>query len=257
MSIKLQKVDLIPPHSIVKEVTDEDYKIEQARLEPLLGILSQVANFGYYVVDYFKCNYLYVSDNISYWCGHTADEVKDLGFDLYSEFVPEEDLEILKQITKAGFDKFETLQEEERCKYTISYDFRFRINGRNKMVNKRMTPYALKNGKIWLALCILTISSNKKTGQEIILKQYKSRTYFEYSLNTLHWRKKNVPLLSDDEKDILRLIAQGMSCEEIAELFHIALDTIKLYRKKLKEKLGTSNFNDGLIRTINYGMFQI
>jgi DNA-binding CsgD family transcriptional regulator len=255
--MEVQHTDFIYPQNTIVGVTDEDYQREHARLALALNALSQVSHCGYYVVDYFKHNFLYVSDNIAYWCGHTADEAKELGYELYTQFVPQDDLAILKQINDAGFDKFLSLPEEERCKYTISFDFRFEINSRKKMVNKRLTPLALKDGKIWLALCILTMSSSKKTGQEIILKKNKCRTYFKFSLETRKWSEKTVPLLSDDEKDILRLAAQGLSYKEMADMFNKSPHTIKLYRKNLLEKIGAANFNEAIIHALNFGTFQL
>ncbi len=255
--MEIHHTDFISPLNTIKGVTDEDYKREQTRLELVLDVLSRVSACGYYVVDYYQHKFLYVSDNIEYWCGHTTDEVKELGYELYTQFVPQEDLAILKQINEAGFEKFATLPEEERCKYSISYDFRFVINGRRKMVNKQLTPFALKDGKIWLALCILTMSSCKKCGQEIILKKHKSSTYFQLHLETRKWSRKTAPLLSDDEKDILRLAAQGLSYKEMADMFLRSPHTIKLYRKNLLEKIDASNFNEAIIRAINFGMFQM
>ena len=255
--MEIHHTDFISPLNTVEGVTDEDYKREQARLESVLDVLSRVSACGYYVVDYYQHKFLYVSDNIEYWCGHTTDEVNELGYELYTQFVPQEDLAILKQINEAGFEKFATLPEEERCKYSISYDFRFIISGRRKMVNKQLTPFALKDGKIWLALCILTMSSSKKCGQEIILKKHKSRTYFQLHLETRKWCRKTAPLLSDDEKDILRLAAQGLSYKEMADMFLRSPHTIKSYRKNLLEKIDASNFNEAIIRAINFGMFQM
>ena len=115
-----QKTDFISPHNTIVGVTDEDYKSEQARLEPVLDVLSRITTCGYYVVDYYKHKFLYVSDNIAYWCGHTADEVKELGYELYTQFVPQDDLAILKRIHDAGFYKFATFPEDV---VTVLFEF--------------------------------------------------------------------------------------------------------------------------------------
>ena len=59
----------------------------------------------------------------------TAEEIKMLGYDLYTQYVPQEDLAILKEINEAVFRQFECITDTERIKYSISYDFHFVING--------------------------------------------------------------------------------------------------------------------------------
>lgn len=37
-----------------------------------------------YLIDYYKNDFLYVSDNPLFLCGHTAMEVKDMGYSFFS-----------------------------------------------------------------------------------------------------------------------------------------------------------------------------
>ena len=254
MEKKIHKTDLISSLNTVTGITDEDYALVMPQLEDLLDNVSQISSSGYYVVDYFKNNFLYVSDSMEYWCGHTAEEIKMLGFDLYTQYVPQDDLTILKEINEAVFCQLECIPDTERSKYTISYDFHFVINGVKKMVKKYLTPYRMKNGKIWLALCRITLSDSQTIGNAI-LKKGKEQSYYEYILETRQWIRETITQLSNNEKDILRLIAQGLSNKEIGEILRYSEQTIKTYRKYLKNKLLTNNTCEAVIYALNNGLF--
>lgn len=253
MEKKIHKTDLISSLNTVTGVTDEDYAIVMPQLEDMLDNVSQISSSGYYVVDYFKNNFLYVSDSMEYWCGHTAEVIKMLGYDLYTQYVPQDDLAILKEINEAVFRQFECIPDAERSKYSISYDFHFVIDDVKKMVKKHLTPFRLKNGKIWLALCKITLSDSQTTGNAI-LKKGKKQSYYEYNMETRQWICKTITKLSDNEKDILRLIAQGLSNKGIGETMRYSEQTIKTYRKYLKNKLLTNNTSEAIIYTLNNGL---
>ena len=47
--------------------------------------------------------------------------------------------------------------------------------------------------------------------------------------------------ITDREKDILRLIAKGLTSPQIAEMLSLSTETIKWYRKRLLSKLDAEN----------------
>lgn len=236
--------------------TDEEYAYVQQQLEHLFDTLSQMSSSGYYVVDCCRHNYLYVSENMAYWCGHTSDEFKMLGYDLYAQYVPQEDLEILEEIHAAAFRQIDMFPDTERSHYSLSYDFHFVVNGIKMMVNKRITPFLQKNGKFWLLLCKIALSNNKTVGNAI-LKKNTDKTFYEYCLDSKKWICKTLPILSVKEKAILRLVAQGMSNKEIGEQLLYSEQTIKTYRKILTGKLQTNNTTEAMMYTLNNDLFLI
>lgn len=61
----------------VYNVTDEDYQ----KINLLVNAAKAFARSTHqcvYIIDYFKQNFLYVSENLAYWCGQTSDKIKDL-----------------------------------------------------------------------------------------------------------------------------------------------------------------------------------
>ncbi len=248
----IRSSDFFNKMNTVSGITENDYAGVTDTIETLLDSMSQISNTGFYIIDYFKQNFLYVSDAIACWCGIPADKVKELGYNLYTEHVPPEDLEMLKEINESGFKLYETIPQEERKKYSISYDFRFN-NSHCTLINHRLTPLSMRDGKIWLALCSVTLSAVKEPGR-IIMKKNKDRSFYEYSLQYHKWQKKMEPPLSDVEKKILLLTAEGYTCEEIAELIFKSLNTIRTYRKNLLKKFNTPSMSAALVYAINYGL---
>jgi len=90
----------------VSNISDEEYQ----KIDVLIDTFDAVSRIAYqslYIIDYYKQNFLYVSNNPLFLCGHTAQEVHEMGYSYYTNFVPEEEQIMLIEINKAGFDFFE------------------------------------------------------------------------------------------------------------------------------------------------------
>ena len=104
---------------------------------------------------------------------------------------------------------------------------------------------------------VYSMLQHSKLPGNIILKKGTGRSYDEYCLKTKRWIQRLLPSLSVTEKDILRLIAQGLSCKEIADVLHKSEETIKKHRKNLKYKLQTDNQSMAIVFAMNSGLFLI
>ena len=208
--------------------------------ESLLDSLALLSGCGLLVLDHSKHDFFYVSPNIDYLYGVKASKIIAKGFDIYAEHVPSENLSMLQTINKIGLEKFESISEEERHLYSISYDFRFDVDGKNVMLNHRVTPLSAKDGKIWLSLCIVSLSYCKTSGH-IILRNSDDNSVFEYNLTSHFWERKIFNPLSAKEKHLLQLIARGFTSKEIAAEVCKSEETIRAYRKALKKKLNMPN----------------
>lgn len=151
----------------VKGVEDEDYKLAQLVINTIKAV-NRNSNEGIYVIDYFRRNFLYASENMSFWCGCSPQEVLKKGYNIYLENVPESEQPMLLEINKAGFTFFDGIPNDERYNYTISYDFHLSDGKTSRLINHHLTPIWNKNGKIWLALCTFTQSSAQSAGNVLI-----------------------------------------------------------------------------------------
>lgn len=223
---------------------------ETGQLANFLAPIEAFARTTYmsvYVIDYHKKSFDYVSENPLFLCGQSADEVKEMGYDFYLKHVADEDLELLVKVNNAGFTFMEKIPIEERKSYSISYDFRLKNNkGNGFLVNHKLTPIFLtEDGKIWKAMCIVSLSEKQKSGNVKIYKQNENR-FWKYNLEDNFWETDHHINISEREREILVLSTQGLTVNEIAERIFVSADTVKFHRRKLFEKLGVANITEAL-----------
>lgn len=235
-----------------KNVINNSSQIDYTQINDYLEIakaFSRITYQSFYIIDYEKKSFEYVSDNPLFLCGKSTDEVLKLGYEFYFKNVIREDLELLLKINEIGFNFYENIPLEERKHYTISYDFQM-INEKNNsvLINHKLTPLFLTNdGKIWKAMCMVSLSNSQSSGNIFISKE-NSDEIFEYDLTDLKWIKKEKKKLSQREYEILSLYAGGLKINEIAQKLFITADTVKFHRKKLFEKIEV----DTIAEALNY-----
>ncbi len=235
----------------VNGITEEDYN-NICLLTDTVESFTRSTYKPVYIIDYFRKDFLYISDNLPHLLGITKEEVKKLGYNIYTSFVPKEEQEMLLEINSAGFDFFDNLPIEERKKWIINYDFHILNGKRKRLINHTITPiYLTKEGRIWLGLCTISLSVNNKPGN-IMMKKIGSNTHYEYSLSTHEWNKKQEKELSQDEKNMLILSAQGYTMTEISEIMYKSIDSIKYYKRRIFEKFNVKNITEALTYAINY-----
>ena len=61
----------------------------------------------------------------------------------------------------------------------------------------------------------------------------------------------NVIELSEEEKEVLRLVAQGVTMDKISDSMYKSIDTVKGYRKHIFEKFGTNSITQAVAYAIN------
>jgi DNA-binding NarL/FixJ family response regulator len=54
-------------------------------------------------------------------------------------------------------------------------------------------------------------------------------------------KEERYKLLSNREREVFQLIAEGLSTREIAETLYVSVSTVKSHRSKIMEKLGIDN----------------
>ncbi len=205
-----------------------------------------------YIIDYFRKNFLYVSPNPLFLCGMSAEEVKKQGYQFYINHVPEDEVDMLLEINRAGFSFINEIPASEKDKYTISYDFHL-VNGLERiLINHKLTALACQpDGSVWLGLAVVSLSTHSEAGHITMQCRDKSE-YWEYNRLSHHWEKHTALILNDTEKEILTLSIQGLTINAIAERIHRAVDSVKSARRRLFEKLEVSNISEAISYATNY-----
>jgi DNA-binding NarL/FixJ family response regulator len=70
-------------------------------------------------------------------------------------------------------------------------------------------------------------------------------------------RRRNVPLLTERERAVLRLIALGKRNKDISEILFISEHTVKFHLTGLLQKLQASNRTDVVTKALNLGLINL
>ena len=237
----------------VSELSGDRY----THIEMLKRAVDAMANATYqsiYVIDYFKREFLHVASNPLFLGGHTAEQMKKMGYQFYIDHVPEAEQAMLLEINTAGFEKFNSIPLEERNGYFISYDFHIVDGEKRFLINHKMTPFALADdGRLWLSMCVVSLSSHSKPGH-IELRKKGAPSYWEYSLDYHRWITKETVKLRPQERQVLILSAQGLTVAQIADTMNRSIDTVKTYKRVMFKRLGTRSITEALTLATNSGM---
>lgn len=243
--------EILFPENIIKAPSQKDCK----KIECIVNTIEALArctNKGMYIIDYHKKNFLYVSQGMAQLLEKTEKEILDAGSSIYTELIPEEDQNIIREINKQGRIKLNETPISEKLNYSLSYDFQIICDGKKRMINNQMTPLLLNSkGEIWLTLGTIALSTSQNSGNGILRKNGISE-YWIYNPDKKGWTLCTEYKLSKFEKEILRLSAQGLKVDEIAVLFGKQRDHIKNYKRLLFKKLNVHNISEAITYTTNF-----
>lgn len=195
---------------------------------------------GMYIIDYTQKKVVYLSSNIASWCNMPPPN-NSVGFDWCLKYICEEDLQMLVEINQSAFGFWKDMSDEECMHCVLSYDFRFC----KSMVNQRYTPIAVKDGSVLIAMCMVSPSQSKKSGN-IIMRSSDREYDYVYSREEKKWKKEFKLHLTSREKEIIRYTISGMSSVEIAEINDTSENTVKTQKWNLCHKLGVKTMTEAI-----------
>ncbi len=182
-----------------------------------------------------------MSDNPLFLCGHTAKEVKELGYSFYLEHVPEDEQKMLVELNSNGFKFLDAFDSVDKCQCSMSYHFHLKSGTKSKLINHQLTPVLLTDeGKIWIGMCVVSLSSHKTVGHVEFHKNGLDKCW-KYSFEGHRWRECEGISLKEEEREVIRLSAAGLTMTETADRMCRSLDSIKTYKRHAFEKLGVAN----------------
>jgi DNA-binding NarL/FixJ family response regulator len=112
------------------------------------------------------------------------------------------------------------------------------------MVENGASGYLLKN-------------ASKEEMMEAITCVLKGRQYLSFeAAHAMKESSKKIPIISRREKEILLLIANGLTNAEMAEKLFISIPTVNTHRKSLLEKFQVKNTALLIGKAIRYGFVQ-
>ena len=137
----------------------------------------------------------------------------------------------------------------------MSYHFHLKSGTRSRLINHQLTPILLTDdGKIWIGMCVVSLSSHKTVGH-VEFHKNGLRNYWKYSFESHRWMECEGVSLKEEELEVLRLSAVGLTMTEVADRMCRSLDSIKTYKRHAFDKLGVANITEAISRAILNKLF--
>jgi len=230
-----------------------NYDIWEKKHRPYVETLAKVNNSCVFVVEYDK-RYLFASDNFSDFFGYDVSRLQSLdkqGNYLESRIHPE-DLISFSRIQKRLIQYLFSIPMEKALYYKHIYEFRI-LNSRQeyvRVISQHQILETDENNKPWLILGVADLSPEQSVneGVKFRLIDFKTGELIPFSLT-----ENNIKLTSR-EREILRLINNGLLSKEISEKLSISIHTVNGHRQNILRKMEADNIMEALNYAKVYGL---
>ena len=203
------------------------------------------------IVDLYKQDLLFASENVKQMFGLVLEQ-ETWDNDLMSfDFLPDGEHEMHLEIIVKSLELLYSFPMEERLEWSLSYSFYIENGERKRLLHQKITPLNLTpEGNVWLVMCTFSLSSRKEAGHPT-LRHFQHLDYFKYSLKKHRWYHKEGLELTDMEREILILSAQGYIMKEMADKLGKSENAIKFYKRQLFAKMGVKNITEAIFTALN------
>jgi DNA-binding NarL/FixJ family response regulator len=237
----------------------------------MFDALASICRGSVYIIDFQKKCFRYISNHDLFLCGHSVDEVMQLGYRFYSEIVHPDDILLLKKIFRKILKVGHHTKQQNDMHY-FSFMIRSKIYPQQrKQPDYLMTYHKLipifADGQIQSGICLITCSAtsitsaaeknskNLNISSDNLMLYYKDNNRFDkYFFKTRKWKTYKIEHLTRDEKIILILAMNGENNKSLAERLCTSYDNLQHKLTKLYRKLGVKTMRQALIYSINHSL---
>lgn len=161
------------------------------------------------------------------WCGHAMNAISCLAF--LQQEQPDVILMDINLPDKSGIDLCKEVKEKYPSVFIIGLSTFNQQSFIQKMMDNGASGYVLKN-------------ATREELMEAITVVEKGKTYLSFEVSqTMKNKPENNIVLTRREKEVLELIASGMTNNEIAQKLFISSTTVDTHRKNLLAKFEVKN----------------
>ena len=220
-----------------------------------LAEILAIGPFYYYTIN--------ISDNSLY---HATDTILSIhGFNGFPETLQQiidlihpEDIDFVISAEQAILEKMKAIGFEHRLYLKTSYCFRMLMaDGSYHLFHHQVVSLAKdEEERLISALHIHTdIQHITQVNDKVILIKGigKRNDYYQMDLSEKNLNMP-IPLLSRREMEILVLLAQGLSSQQIGEKLFISTHTVRVHRKQLLKKTQTVNSSNLIKKCIELNL---
>lgn len=169
-----------------------------------------------------------------------AEEMDSSDEDVIYKRIHPEDLVDKRMLEYEFFKYIDTLPNSLKTNYKATCSIRIRNrNGQYIRVNNSTRVMRLSpNGKVWIILCGYELAPEQQASEGI---EPRIINFVTGEITDVQLSERRAHILTDREKEILRLIKEGKPSKQIAELLKISVHTVSRHRQNILEKLSVGN----------------
>jgi len=204
----------------------------------LLKNLSDAFDETVYVVDFKRQCFRFVSNKGIFLSGRTPEEIQRLGYEFYPEVIHEKDYKLFARIHQVILSFF-SQSDSPICDLAyMVFDFRIRGHNGKVWLSHKVIPLLVENNQVLMAICIVSRSASKTSGNLFAYYDGKEDICYQYSFNDDLWKQETMIKLTPEEWEILSVAKQELTGDEIADIIGIShqdlRNTLTLIYRKLK-----------------------
>lgn len=248
-----EKTSFLPNGYNIENISEEKAR-EAATLIRTISLLLQVTEKPIYLVDLKEDKIIYTSAGLNLVCGINQEEVLTMSHDFFTKYVPEHELEQIDRFRDDAYKSLLDRAKTTKCWYKANFNFHLCIANKKRLFLCTIVPLLFSDdGLPWLTMCVLSQSYSKST-RYASMRWQGERISHLYDMKTHIWEEKEEIKLTDTEKDVLHLSAQGYTAKEIADNICKSLESVKLYKHQLFKKLHVSNMPNALMCSLSQNL---
>jgi len=238
-------------------VTKTDTDLNAYAADQVMASIFCPGPYYYYVVDFYDMQIKHMSPDILHVLG--LDPAKATFQDIINQIHPD-DMEFVAKAEETILSYiFENLKGSSVLNYKISYCFRFKTaDGSYQLFQHQAIVLSVdEKGAFGKSLNIHTnishisdVNSHKVT----LIGIMGENCFIQLDLSPTKPPVSLPGIFSKRQKEIIRLIAEGLKNKEIADKLFISLNTVKNHRKAILHKAGVNSSSELIAKCINEGL---
>jgi len=239
-------------------ISKRNIELDKIKLDEVISSVFSNGPFYFYILDFVTMEIKYISPSVRDIHGLNPDQVTFQ--DILDQIHPD-DMNFVAKAEKVNWDLIYTKIEKDKIKkYKTSYCFRFKtVDGSYQLFNHQSLALTTdENGATAKALNIHTNISHLTTVNNFtisLIGMFGERSYLNIPVVENHQVPLPTnPLFSKREIQIIRLISEGLTNEQIGNNLSIAINTVKNHRKNILKKANCKNMGQLITKCITEGL---
>jgi DNA-binding CsgD family transcriptional regulator len=239
------------------QISKRELPFSKTQIDSLTAEIFSNGPSYFYILDLSNMKISNVSCEIKHIHGLQPEETI---FQDILDLIHPDDMEYISKAETKAFELARKIGPEKFRKYKISYCFRLRnAEGSYELFNHQaINLTADENGAMAKALNIHTNISHlscTNTFKLSAIGMFGEPSYLNIDVgDKVTLPDSSAPVFSKREIQIIRLMADGCTSQDIANKLFIAHDTVKNHRKKILSKSGSKNIGHLIARCITGGL---